>query len=380
MYDLRHYGQMVNDRVRMDAYSAALQHTVRPGSVVVDIGTGFGILALLACRYGASRVYAIEPNEAVFVGHEIAAANGFGDRIVFIQDLSAKVELPEPADLVVSDLRGSLPIISGHFEAVIDARTRFLKPGGALIPQQDRLVVAPAHAPDLYQQLVSPWVDNHFGFDLSSAVPYVRNAWHNRPVKPDQLVGVPQVWTTIDYATVTGSQVAGSASWTLSEPGEVDGFALWFDATIYRDVGFSTGPESPKTVYGGGYLPLQEPITVPSGGSLEVVIQANPVAGEYVWRWTTRVETSEGVRNFRQSTFFSQPRSAEQMRVGARDQIAALTEDGRIDALALDCMGRGDMDNGAIADLLVERFPHRFPDRRAALGRVADLAIRYASS
>lgn len=66
------------------------------------------------------------------------------------------------------------------------------------------------------------------------------------------------------------------------------------------------------------------------------------------------------------------------MRVGAGDQTATLNEDGRIDALALDRMGRGNMDNGAIADLLVERFPHRFPDRRTALGRVGDLAIRYA--
>lgn len=36
------------------------------------------------------------------------------------------------------------------------------------------------------------------------------------------------------------------------------------------------------------------------------------------------------------------------------------------------------LDNGAIAGLLVDRFPHRFPDRRTALGRVGDLAIRYA--
>ena len=57
MYSLAAYGQMVSDKIRTDAYAQALQQLIKPGDVVVDIGTGPGILALLACRFGARRVY-----------------------------------------------------------------------------------------------------------------------------------------------------------------------------------------------------------------------------------------------------------------------------------------------------------------------------------
>ena len=61
MFTLRNYGEMIDDAVRMDAYVAALRRVVKPGDVVLDIGTGTGIFAVLAARLGARRVFAVEP-------------------------------------------------------------------------------------------------------------------------------------------------------------------------------------------------------------------------------------------------------------------------------------------------------------------------------
>ena len=72
MYSIADYGAMIADEVRMGAFVRALRQAVKPGAVVIDIGTGTGIFALLACRFGARRVYAIEPSDAIQVAREIA--------------------------------------------------------------------------------------------------------------------------------------------------------------------------------------------------------------------------------------------------------------------------------------------------------------------
>src|SRR5947208_14002021 len=101
MYTLQDYGKMLADRVRMEAYLEALRRAVFPGCVVIDLGAGPGIFSLYACRWGARRVYSIEPGESIHLLRELAAANGFADHIVAIQDYSLDVILPERADVII---------------------------------------------------------------------------------------------------------------------------------------------------------------------------------------------------------------------------------------------------------------------------------------
>src|SRR5919197_1335248 len=103
MYSVAAYGEMIADEGRMQAYSRALQHAISPASVVVDLGAGTGILSLLACRYGARKVYAVEPSSAIAIAEETAHANGFGDRIQCIQAHSTEIHLPEKADVILDD-------------------------------------------------------------------------------------------------------------------------------------------------------------------------------------------------------------------------------------------------------------------------------------
>src|SRR5262245_65519765 len=112
MYSLAAYGDMIRDRGRMDAYLTALRNAIRPGASVVDIGTGTGIMACLACLCGADRVYAIEPSSAIEPARAIARANGL-EQIHFIEKMSTSVTMTERVDVHVNDLRGCVPI-TGH--------------------------------------------------------------------------------------------------------------------------------------------------------------------------------------------------------------------------------------------------------------------------
>src|SRR5437762_9207679 len=114
MYDILAFGKLITDEIRTGSYAKALQAVLSRDSVVIDIGAGSGILSLLACQYGVRRVYAIETGDAIGVAKETAIANGFGDRIVFIQSDSTQATLPEKAHVIVSDLHGILPFFRAH--------------------------------------------------------------------------------------------------------------------------------------------------------------------------------------------------------------------------------------------------------------------------
>lgn len=73
-------------------------------------------------------------------------ANGYAGRVTFMQAASDAVDLPEPVDVIVSDIHGVLPLFCGSPTSVIDARDRFLAPGGVLIPARDTVSVAVVNA------------------------------------------------------------------------------------------------------------------------------------------------------------------------------------------------------------------------------------------
>src|SRR5690349_250101 len=115
---------MFADRVRMDAYTAAIEKSVRPGDAVLDLGSGPGIFALLACKAGARRVYAIDLSEAVEFVRHLATVNGLSDRVHFLRGDSRQIHLPERVNVIISDIRGVLPLFSHAIGTIDDARTR----------------------------------------------------------------------------------------------------------------------------------------------------------------------------------------------------------------------------------------------------------------
>ena len=102
----------------------------------MDLGSGTGILALAACRAGAARVYAIDHASILNVASMLARQNHFSDRIVFINADARSVDIPEPADVIVSECLGLMGIGGTMVPAVMDMGSRSLRPGGRVIPGQ----------------------------------------------------------------------------------------------------------------------------------------------------------------------------------------------------------------------------------------------------
>ena len=371
---------MMSDAVRMDAYAAALRKHIRSDSIVLDIGTGTGIFALLACQYGARRVYAVEPSVAIQVARELAAANGYVDRIVFINDFSTRVSLPEQADVVISDLRSVLPFFQNHFETIVDARRRLLAPGGVMIPQRDDMWSALVSSPDLYRSIVGPYLENPFQLDLRAPLRYITNEWRKgSKLTAEDLFMEPQRWVTLDYAQREEAGATGELVWTANRAETVYGFCVWFDAVLSDGIGFSNAPGAPNLIYRRAFFPWSEPVDLTTGDHITISLTATFAGGEYVWNWETRIGGTTGTvkAEFQQSTFNRSPLSLRELRKRTNTFVPRLSETAQIHSYVLKKMETG-ITIGEIARQLSERYPDRFPDQQDALHEVAELSQRYS--
>lgn len=138
---------MLNDRVRTESFLAAVRETVRTGDVVVDVGTGTGILAIEAARAGARHVYAVECTGAASSARALVQANGLSDRITVVHGWSTQIDLPERADVLVTELVGDDPLGEEILEVALDAHRRLLKPGARIVPETLDIMGFPVSIP-----------------------------------------------------------------------------------------------------------------------------------------------------------------------------------------------------------------------------------------
>lgn len=305
MYSVLSYGQMAADGVRMDAYARAISRAVRPGSIVVDLGCGTGILSLLALRAGAARVHAIDVNPAVWLTRDLAAENGFGDRLEVHHASSFDVELRERADVILADMRGSCPLFEQNLSLMEDARRRLLAPGGILVPARDRLFVALVEASAHRQDLENGWAGfEREGFTAAAARNATLNCAYadgNAPVLASHVISEAKPWTEIRYGEPFARAFTGSVELAVTRAGDAAALAIWFEATLLDDIGFTNAPGQ-QLVYKRTVLPLLDPVRVSRGETARVTLRTD-VNGDQ-WAWDTAIGSRPRVR---QASFLGLP-------------------------------------------------------------------------
>jgi precorrin-6B methylase 2 len=230
---------LLKDTNRNRAFYRALKESVDKDSSVLDIGSGTGIWAITAARMGARRVVAIE-QEALLVGliRALAQENGVADRVEVIHGNAAQVELGRDFDVIVSETLGHLIFDEQIVQIMIDARTRFLKPNGALIPEAVALVVTPV-------RLVKEQAKLPAGIEMNCN--YFESLLLNVPVSVTgkaelEILGEPRDLVRIDLRTVEARPDLTSlkAAWPKFEAKGVNGFAVWAEARLSHDVNIAT--------------------------------------------------------------------------------------------------------------------------------------------
>lgn len=379
MYDLVDYAAMIAFKGRTSAYARGIEALVTPGSVVLDIGAGTGILSFLACRAGASKVYAVESDNIIQLAREAAADNGFSSRIEFVQGLTTEIELPEKVDGIVCDIHGLLPVNGKSIVSILDARDRFLKPGGWILPARETMWATLACCPSLHASLSSTW-DTEYGFDFGRARLKTMNNMRAVRLKPEDLLGAPQRWTVLDYETLEGPSLSGDLSWLIERNATAHGVCVWYEAETDPASTFTNAPAaSERYVYRHAFFPWPEPVELMAGDRVTVSLRADFVNGDYVWSWNTTLtsDSSDVKARYRQSTFIGAILSPERLRRSAAGFVPEPNEDWRIDSKLLELIGRG-ISLGEIATTLLAEFPAQLKDWNVALARAADLSETYS--
>lgn len=278
---LLHQQNMLQDYVRTGSYYAAvIENRVDfHGRVVVDVGAGSGILSLFAAQAGAKHVYAVEASEMAEYARRLIAGNpSLGQRITVIKGKVEEVELPEKADILISEPMGTLLVNERMLESYVIARDRFLLPNGKMFPTLGRMHMAPFSDEYLFVEIANKalfWQQqNYYGVDLTPLHGSAFQGYFSQPVvdafDPRLLVS-PAIFHTLDFTCIKEEELYEidiPLNFIASVGTRVHGLACWFDvlfdgSSVQRWL--TTAPGTPTTHWYQLRCVLAQPLYVMAG-------------------------------------------------------------------------------------------------------------------
>ena len=147
-------------------YKQAIERHVKPGMVVIDAGAGTGVLAIFAAKAGARKVYAIEHSDMAERIQWLAEENGVAGQIQVVQANFAAVQLPEKADVLITETFGSWALAEGAAPELKHCIESNLKADGKCLPERVSLHLGAFDQTP--EELVGPFLNRSDGLQLNS--------------------------------------------------------------------------------------------------------------------------------------------------------------------------------------------------------------------
>lgn len=269
---------IVRDAGRNEAYEAALRRAIFPGCKVLEIGTGTGLLAMMAARAGAAEIITCESDCAIAgTAQEIVARNGYAGRVRVIgkhsTDIDARDDLGGPADILVSEIIADDLLSEGTLPACEHAVRHLIKPGAQVIPARGFVRVALADD----DEWESARMDQVAGFDLSA---------FNRLATPHRefdigtgrltLRSEPADLFTFDFASGGPFPEAAATVTLTSQSRRVNGIAQWIALDMDNEGRYENRPEpGANSSWSVLFYPFHRPLDVVPGDKIRVHARHN---------------------------------------------------------------------------------------------------------
>ena len=264
---------MVRDEARNNDYQAAIERAVGPDTTVLDIGSGTGLLAMMAARAGAKSVVSCEMNPAIAdAATDIVALNGYADRVQVIgkksTDLDPVADLGGRVDLLVSEIIAGNLLSEGVLPVMTDAVSRLLAPGGRMIPESGHIVVSLVDLADFGRRARG----DISGFDMR---PF------NRLDAPLRKIGTGNRGITLrgEAADMFGFDFTSGGPWRnqqrsidlVADGGRVNGVIQWIRLQIDAETVHENRPvPGGMSSWSALVMPFSRSITPPAGTKIQV--------------------------------------------------------------------------------------------------------------
>jgi len=269
---------------RSQLFRDAIAVALKPDDLVADLGCGLGVLGLFCLEAGASRVWGIDQSDAIHLARETVRRAGYGERYECIAGSTFFTELPERVDLILCDHVGFFGFDYGIIGLMRDARRRFLKPDGRMIPQSLDLFVAGVSSDDCAAK-AGAWSQDEIPPFCRWMDELGRNERYAQEFGPDDLISAPVALGHVSLAEDEQDFFRFEAQITAQKAGRFDGIAGWFDCHLAGSVRMTNSPLASESIRRAqAFLPAGESFPVEAGDVVGVTLRFR--ADDNLIAWT----------------------------------------------------------------------------------------------
>jgi type I protein arginine methyltransferase len=310
-WDEAFHDLMLGDRLRMTAYRKAIFEAVRPGDVVLDLGTGTGILSEWALEAGAQRVFGVDLSAPILAhATERIRAAGFADRFEPINALSYDVQLPQRVDVLISEIIGNLADNEDFQPILRDAIARLVKPGGVILPRTTTSYLVPVAAEVAHRDLRAGKVTSLApkyeisGLYHAKGIGSPFNLYYDCILPANLYLSRPEMMCSYQGAWDQPATYERTLTFSVGRNGTFTGFKGYFVAALTQDTSLDISGgdiEAGQTSdsWKHAYLPIAQPLEAREGDALTLTFSRHyPNQGasfRQIYRWRGHLERNGAV-------------------------------------------------------------------------------------